>query len=464
MGRDQRIGLGLALLAALPSLAWAVAGADLLTDDFVVTRGLQTSGLVAGMWDLAFEAPARPGAAPYFVVTFLGIGDHPMVQALLMALLNGAAVVVLWRLLARVVSRDAALAAALVFALVPNRGSTRLWFAVGSNLFGLILVGVGAVVLLERKRPWLAGAVLAAAVLTYEGTAGLAGAVVVGWWLLDAGRRTRQAVGLLGILGGAALLLFVLSPKHDVEGPGPFENARTTVEGLLGFGFWGSRGLGTLGALVLLGLVAASASTLAPSLRGRQSTLTREVLIGAGLALAAALPFLVGGAPFAVRGIFDRNNLVPGVGVALVLGAALAALVRRNRPFGLALGSLVLGVLAFGNVQDVRDYRQAVIDGHELVAAILDDVDPLAGGTVVVPPLPGSTGVEQFILSGDLTAALEMRQGPEWGAVAMYETAEGCEERIEADLDAGRAVRVYDRLSREVDAVDDPSACRPAEG
>lgn len=407
--------------------------------------------------NLSFEAPARPAVGPYYVFAYQALGDRPVLQALLMGALNAVAALLVWRALVEVVAGRTALLAALAFAVVPNRGATRLWFVLGPNLVSLACLAGGAFLLLRRGRVGPAAALFVVGILAHEGIAGVAALVIAWWWFQDRRARLRPAAAGLAPVAAITAMAMLVSPKRDGGSPGPFANLDTLGAGQLGAGFWGSDLLGSVGMVVLVAVATWSvATTVLPSFR-RPSALRREVLIGSALLAAGTAPFALGGAPFAVRGIFDRNNLVPDLGSCLVVAALLAAAVRKSRPLGAAVATLVLAVLAAGNVQDVLDYREAAREGDALVDAVLADVDPGIGRVVVVPPLAGATGVAQFILDSDLSAALQLRHGPEWASVRMPTRRPRCADLLAAA--AGEPVFVYDRVGRTLTRLPDPEAC-----
>lgn len=418
--------------------------------------------MVRGALSLSFEAPARPLVGPYYVLAYQVVGDRPLLQALVLAALNAAVVLLFWRALRQVVGARTALLGTLLLAVVPNRGATRMWFVLGPNLVAVGLVALGAIVLLSRGRKAVAAVLFFTAILAYEGVAGVAVAVVLGWWLADRRSRSRPAAIALAPVLLAIAVAWQVSPKRTGGSPGPLANLGTIFHGQLGSGFWGNDVVGVAGMLVTVAAVTwCIVATFFPSFRRPQSLLRHEVAIGACLLVLGAAPFIMGGAPFAVRGIFDRNNLVPDLGSCLVVAALLAAAGRKWPQMGTALTAVVVAVLAMGNVQDVRDYRQAVRQGEALVEAVLADVDPDAGTVVVRPPLPSGTGVAAFILDSDLTAALVLRHGREWRSVAMPLAASHCVELVRNARRSGRPAFHYDRVARTVLPLDDPSECNP---
>jgi hypothetical protein len=447
----------IAVLAAIPSIAWGLAGADYLSDDFWVAHELVANGVLEGAMNLSFEAPARPAVGPYYVLAYQVLGDRPVLHAVLMGSLNALVALLVWRALREVVTSRTALLAALAFAVVPNRGATRLWFVLGPNLVSLACLAGGAFLLLRRGRVGTAVALFVVGILAHEGIAAVAALVIGWWWLQDRRARLRPAAVALAPVAAITTVALLVSPKRGGSSPGPLANLDTLGAGQLGAGFWGSDLLGAIAMVVLVAAATWSiATTVLPSFRG-PSTVRREVLIGCALLAAGAAPFALGGAPFAVRGIFDRNNLVPDLGSCLVLAALLAATVRLSRPLGTVVATLVIVVLAAGNVQDVRDYRDAAREGDALVEIVLADVDPSVGRIVVVPPLPGDTGVAQFILDSDLNAALQLRHGPEWASVRMPARTPRCADLVAAS--AGEPVFLYDRIDRTLIPLPDGEAC-----
>ena len=445
------------MLAAIPSIAWGFAGADYLTDDFWVAHELVANGLVDGAMNLSFEAPARPAVGPYYVLAYQLIGDRPVLHAFLMGALNALVALLVWQALRQVVSNRTALLAALALAVVPNRGATRLWFVLGPNLISVACLAGGALFLLRRGRVGHASALFVLGILAHEGVAGVAALVIGWWWLQDRRGRLRPAAVALAPVAAITAVALLVSPKRDGNSPGPLSNLDTLGAGQLGAGFWGSDLVGALGMVVFVAAATwCIATTVLPSFR-RPLTVRREVLIGCALLAAGAVPFALGGAPFAVRGIFDRNNLVPDLGSCLILAALLAAAVRRSRPVGSAVAALVIAVLAAGNVQDVQDYREAADEGESLVDAVLADVDPAMGSVIVLPPLSTDTGIAQFILDSDLNAALQLRYGSDWASVRMPPRAPRCADLLAAA--AGQPVFLYDRVDRTVTRLPDEDAC-----
>lgn len=412
--------LSVALIAALPTLAWGLFGGGFLTDDWSVWLVFDQLGVGGGLRRLAFEQPARPLAAPYYGLLYLVIGDVPVLQALILAMINAGVVVAAWAAGRRLLPPSVLWPGLVVLALAPNHAATRFWFVVGTYPLALICIFVG-LVLLDRRRPISAAAVFVAATVLYEGVVALGVALVAVWTIPHLRDRSPSAAIVVLPTAAVAGISFALSPKRGGGGPGPLDNAESFLPGQVGVGLWGSPGIAyAAGLVVLIGLSAALVSFL-PSFRGLLPHASL-VLVGAALMVAAATPFLASGSIFGTTGVFDRNNLVPSVGVALVLGALWAAVHATSRPLAWIVGAAVASVFIVQQVDDLLNWRRAVRHGDSLVADIaaadLDSSRPL----LVVPSQPGEgTGVADFIYDGDLQGALRYELGGDWSDVRLIE-------------------------------------------
>jgi predicted Rdx family selenoprotein len=162
----------------------------------------------------------------------------------------------------------------------------------------------------------------------------------------------------------------------------------------------------------------------------------------------AAAPLAYVSLIFGSGGINDRNNLVPSVGIAFIVAAALHQIWNRNRGFGNALAILVVALFAVLNVADTNDYVEAVRAGEIVTQRVLEDIAPNAGLVLVGPPLDGGRGMEQFILQEDLRASLLLRYGSQWRQVWMYKDAASCRELTDRFGDEAETVSFYDWRSR----------------
>lgn len=399
------VAVGLA--AAVPTLSWASDGAGFLHDDWSIASGVEFGGVWDAIEGSSTGSQARPLSALYYGLTYGVLGARPVPHLLALAALNGAAAALLVVAGSRLLGRRLALWTTLVWVALPNRGSTRLWVATGPAVLALCLLLVG-VLLLVSDRPMAAGVAMACGVLAYESIVVVAGAGLALWaWRSPAGSVRRSAVpaGLVAAAGG---WIFAMSPKRD-GGATPFSHAANIVAAQFGRGVFGP--LAQVGALLLLvAFAVALARAALPSFRVSLTDTERCVLAGAGLVLLGAAPFFVAGFPFATDGIFDRGNLVPGLGTALVLGALLSGLAGLGGGVGLVAAAGAVGYVAAFNTVDLRDYRQAVRDGELLQARLDADLPVFDLALLVGPPLPNRGGVAQFIAYGDLGAALRLRR------------------------------------------------------
>ncbi len=441
-----RVGL-LALAASLPSLASGLLGGGFLTDDWGVWLVFDQNGLVDGLWQLAFEQPARPFAAPYYAVLYEVIGDRPVLQGLIIAAVNASLLVTAWLFGRHVLPAKVLWPTLVVFALAPNHAMTRLWFVVGTYPLALAMMFLGLWQLLRRRNLAAAG-LLAAGTLVYEGVVVLAVTLVVMWAAPAWRERLRAAFVAVTPAVVVAAGLFLLSPKRDGDGPDPFDNASSLVSAHFGTGMWEYPLLAqVVGAVLLLAVVVAVAAQL-PSWRS-SSIEPRWLLIGVVVMLAGAAPFMYAGAVFATTGLFDRNNLVPSVGTALVLGSGWAWL-RSWRP-NIAAVVAIGGISWFAAMQavDVDNFRQAVSRGDAVIGALaaapgVDDASPI----IVVPEqVSNGTGMADFVYHGDLVAAMRYRHGGDWSRVLLIERLD-C-----GSLDTSAPVQVFNWRDESIEVL-----------
>ena len=429
-------GSVITLLAAFPSLLWAASSPDLLTDDFAHLDRLRRLGVWDAAWSWSFEHPARPLLGPYHLVTYGLIGDRPVLHALLMAALNAALAIAIWQYGRRWIGSEVALAAALLFAVAPNRASTRLWFATGNYLLAALIVLVAAHLLAHHRRPVAAAATFAAGVLLFEGVIGLVVGLLV-LWTLPAVRQRIQTAALVVVPSlCAAAWMYALSPKRR-SGPDPnIEASLSTLgHGLFGSGFWGEGLTSYLGACAFAALVVLGAVAQLPSFSALRPR-TPAVMVGIVLTAFSTAPFAGAGVTFAVRGIFDRSNAIPLLGACLLLAGSVELVGRRHRRGLVAGGALLLAYLLSLGLQDVADYADAADEGRLIVERVLEDV-PADPSVVVVWPVPEhGTGVAAFIYPGDLDAALRLRYERRPGRTILPWSAEQCATFARAEPDA----------------------------
>jgi hypothetical protein len=393
------------LAGAVPTLAWALHGSGLIFDDW------RYAGVVhfQGPWHLfsvaATKNPGRPGQGAYFASTYWLFGTHPALHALALALLNGVAAALVFVVGDRLWDRRVAIASTVAWVALPNRGSTRLWFSTAPSVVSLCLLLL-AILLLTRDRVWLAAAALTAAVLTYESVVAIGVFALVLWgWRSGAGTWRRVALALVPVLA-ATIYIATHSPKQP-HSPDPLGQLPTLAAADVGRAVFGSPlGARVAEGVLLVVLAVAFYRALAPSVAGwREGTLA---LTGVGLVGLGAAPFLAIRFPFATDGIFDRGNLVPDLGVALVFGAVICMLVGNlPRVVAVVVAAGIVAVPAYLNTQDLHDYRRATRDGRRLEAHVEADVPRATRDVLIGPPLPARGGVAQFV-SSEISVALDL--------------------------------------------------------
>lgn len=446
--QDIVVGAMVALAAGGPTILWAFRGGDLLTDDWAVAANVQMRGFWWTVGHMGWFAPARPLAGLLHAIYYTLFGSHPLPLLLLLAVLNATVALLLLKLSRRMLPARTAALVALIWAILPNRGSLRLWIVMLPVAVALVML-LAAGLLLIRAEPRLvaAGFLIALACLAYEAVVFLGiGAIAYRGW--TAGRRRwGSSLVALALPLSAAALVFLRSPKRS-DGLAPFSNVSELFAANFGIGIFG-HGLvaAVMGTLVLALIGLAVARKTFPSF-GPPRPHDRLILVGAVTLLLGALPFLATGFPFGTDGIFDRGNITIGFGLALILAGCGVGLVSGPQP------RLAAGVLAFGmiwvmalNGVDVSDYGAAARDGRALVAALDRDLPAVPdSGVVVIPPLPNRGGVAMFILDGDLASRIWLnRRTPVPPAVRM--AFEG--ERI----GSGSEGHVYDRRISTMGAI-----------
>jgi hypothetical protein len=397
--------------AALPTLVWALAGGDLLVDDWFFAAAAEYRG------PSALPFLSRPLESGYNALTFHLLGDRPLAHLLLLAVLNGVAAVLVWQVARRQLPTRLAVLTTLAWTALPNRGSMRLWISNAPHVLSLCLLLSAALLTCRQwKRepgaanvPVVVGLVVLAA-LAYEGSIllGLCVALAVGW---RSGATRRDHVLRAGAAAApvavAALTISLNSPKRAGEGIPPFEHFSALVPAHFGVGVL-PPALLAAGMVLLVAIAWSLASLAAPTLRARAGVEERTIAAGLAVLVLGALPFAVAGFPFATAGIFDRGNLFADLGTALIVGGTLGLAWRLRRPvLAGAVAVAALAVLAAGNVTDVRDWRIAAADGRRLLQASMDT--PLSQPAVVVPIDSAAPGVPMFVEPGNLSDAIAVR-------------------------------------------------------
>jgi len=419
-----------------------VSRPGLLVDDWGYAAGARFGGIWHLLWATGFsDNPRRPVAGVWYAAVFGAFDGHPVAHALALVALNAVAGGLVFLVARRIWGTGPGILTALAWAALPNRGSSRLWFSVGPTLLAVVLLLLGVLLLLDG-RPVLSTVVLALAVLANE-TVVLLALLSVAVSYRTGRRSLSQATAAAAPLVVAAGYLWARSPKRETPLKF-FSHAGNFVAAQLGRGNFGSERAAVVGGTVVLVAVVV-ALVVALRDRGGAPAAARMVAAGVGLLIVAAAPLLVIGFPFATDGIFDRGNLAPDLGMAVILGGLAACLWRQGpAPLGLLLALAVLAYLGFQNSVDLRDYERAVRQGDTLQRQLATDVPTIDAPLLIGPPLPSTGGVAQLLTDYDTSAALELhRHDPRILARL------ACTER---DFEESSAEPLrYDRLRRTLD-------------
>lgn len=441
--RKERSALAIvAVLAAVPSL---VAGltAGFMSDDWGIWWSLQDRSVLDALHHVGFEQPGRPLAGFYYLFLYRVIGDVPLVHGLLIGVINAGVLVAAWLVGRRFLPATVLWPALLVLALAPNHAMTRIWFVAGYYPLSLTFVLVG-LWLLDTGRTKHAAVCFVLAALLFEGVLGFGLGALAIWTVADVRQRLRRGTAVALPTVVALAVMYRYSSKRG--GSVPFNNVDSLFSGQLGVGLWGSPNLARIaGGIVLVGLAWAIARQL-PSFRKGEPE-SRLVLLGAALALAGAAPFVVNGFTFATTGVFDRNNLAAGFGVAVLMGALWSRLYQSSATAAAAVGVVVVGLFAAGQAEDLDNWSKAYDRGEEVIDRIaasgLDDGAPI----LVVPEQEsGNTGMADFIYDGDLTGALRYRHGGDWARLRLIDLV-----ACDAPARGPARIQVVDWRSGDVD-------------
>jgi len=386
------------LPAVVPSALHAISGAGRYVDDWAFIAAAQLDGAVASRE----EWSARPGQALIHTLEFGLLGDHIELLVLLLGVVNALASVLLVQLLKPAVGLPTALAAGLVFSVLPNRGATSLWASTLPNVVSLCLV-----LALGYFSRWRRGAVLAAAVLTYEGCAAL-GLGVAAWLAFRGatGTKERARAFLIATSPALAAIVYAKLATPKTEGLRPFFRVTGVAASHFGIGVW-PRPLLCFALLLVAALAWSVGLLVLPGFHaGRPERLVVSGFISLFLGI---LPFIAVGFPMATDGMLDRANIFGNVGLAMLIVGAVS-LVARSIPSLQAgiIGALVI-VLGYGTHADLRDARQARRDGDQLLTmfrACLDRMSPTE--PVLVQPVPNRGGWGAFAEDYDISAAFRL--------------------------------------------------------
>ena len=371
-------------------------GVNFVLDDW----SLEFQRATAGTWSSVPSGQdlvnARPGAWLTFTLLHGIVGPHPLVQFLVLTVVNLAVVLVLYTVLARFFDRTLALAVTAVWVLLPIHQSMTVWSGTSQIAVGALCLLLGLWAFTEGR--WLlAGLGFAASILCYELAVPVAFASVVLVATPLAPLRTdaptpRRPVTLLTRAGTlvpvvAATAWSRAHPVYPLEWRMP--SPSTLWSGHFGIGLFGSLDtpdllFAAVGAVLAAGVVVC----LVWWVRGDRARTDGPSLVVAGLGVLALGLFVSFTATTGVLGFNDRLYAVSSVGAAMMLTGLGIFLWRRLPVTTIALTGLVVVLASVGQFVSLRSWSQA---GADVVALMnyLERTYPDAGGTnFIVGPSP----------------------------------------------------------------------------
>lgn len=398
--------LFIAAVAAAPTLASAF-NSGFVADDWGFLRAASHGS--SSWWVHGVDIRFRPIQAAIHGVMFESFGDHAAASLVVMAALEVTVALLLRRLLMRFVPERAASVVALIWAALPNRSAPRMWIsATPVTVCVLLLLGAALAASAHPRRRIVATLLCCLAVLTYESGV-LIGAMIIAWAWHDGGLARRDLVVRIARPGVAYAVVVLWNVLTSPKTPSTPAATRSAIDGLIGagltpaaFGVWGS-----LVGLAFFGLAVVGMR--------REPDRRTVFYCGALVALAGVLPLLAVGASPVVNGPVDRLNVIPMLGVAIMLGVGIDAFIGRFPPAALGAGTLGIGLmfgLVFGAAQidDVTAVNRARSDANTTIAAFALLPNNLADRSLVLDPGVGHRGWYAFGWDS-AKAAIELRNG-----------------------------------------------------
>jgi len=424
-----------------------VADLGLYSDDWAISWTVWDGGYwdaVEGQFDVLGSKPllAFMLPAPYAV---FGL-DDPTGHQVLAVLLVAATTAIFYRVLRALTFRPAdAVPIALLALLFPWASGVRIWPTGAVNNVAVMLLFAGLLVALRGLRVpgprglvihLAASTLLAASVLVYESTTGVA----LFLWLIylwRAGWRPAAPRAAMDVCAVAAAAIW--SSDHTYKYIAPFEDQIAHIPDILRDGldlvaaslvpvsypaaYPAALTMLVIGAAIAVVWVAASRS---PEAR-RWASVAGGCVLALGLCWAIYAPQAFYTPTF--EGIEDRVNVVAIYPAAILVWAALraaATLAPRNGG-ALAAGAAALVLVGYGafDLLQQRDWARSWEVQQDVLAAI-ESADPGADDLVLVFDFPGETGpnVPTFNQSYDLWPAAQIRTDSD---IATYPVFEGAE-------------------------------------
>lgn len=417
----------IAFLSALPYLG----SLGFYSDDWALLAGFKANEQTGGFWGAVLaDLPERPVQALYHALLFKLFGLTPLGYHLVNTAVLAACAVLLYLLLLRLrMERPAAFATALLFLLLPQLSTIRVWYAASHVTLSLAFALVSMLCQLHyaavRQWWWLTAG--AAAALLSVGTYELFTPLIAGFALATGLFAWRRSGANPRHLAGALLLLALLlataaykllysfrsagadDPQRYALGLrqlfridyDPRVDSGLNIFAALRTYFWaplagwrsGAEALvtGSAGfAVVLLSLVVAGVGWWRiRTARGLRGDRRRLLLLGfVAFLLGNAIFLVVPAVVFTVTGIGNRFQVAAALGVAAIYAAAFLLLARiGGRYGGLVFASLVAlaSAAALARLAAIEAYwAHAPALQADLLRAARSDLRQLPTGSTVI--------------------------------------------------------------------------------
>jgi hypothetical protein len=420
------------------SIVYQVIGAQLIMDDWWTLRNARFDGVLATAGTDQWYA--RPGAGALYALLFGGVGAHPAVYVLILAVLNAASAVLFLRLAQRFFGPTVAIVATFVWIIVPNHLALEVWGS-AINIVVSQVLALGALLLLSRApvRGWrlaVALVLLVAGCLCYEALVPLAGLAVIALpWIVM--RRFDPLPTIAGVVAVGAAGVWQLVHVNPAKKIGGFEGDPFVVlPANLG---WGVTSFGVVSdllfALALAGVIVALVRLAMPSLRPRTGVGEWAVLVGVIIMFVGTLAFVRYG--FEPVGGGDRENYIAAFGGALVWGGFAEILVRLQVP-RVALGvaaAVFLCLTLPTRFARLQLWHDAGTDGVAIASNVVRTY-PQPPPMIVVGPRVVYGNLTAYFENTMLEAAVQLQYGRDDVHVRLADTP--------ADFDAAPPDERYD--------------------
>lgn len=393
-----------AALSLAASAVYAVLGVGFVLDDWFTIRNAHFDGAWAAAG--ADQNLARPGAALVYALVFGPLGTHPLAVLALQASIGVGTALLLLDLLRRYLPAELALAATLLWVVLPNHTSLEVWASAANIALSLLLTLGGARLLVADRRGALPASLVlfVAGALCYEAIIPLAGALIVVLPWLERGRPDLRAIGG-GVLSLGAVAVWIVVNWH------PSKEVAKAVPDLsqvvpAHFG-WGIAPAGLVSDLLavgaLIGIVVCLVRLRRPTTRGPAEL---AVLAGVAVIAVGVLPFVR--YQYAPLGAGDRFSFVSSVGGALVWAGLLAVAWQARRELAVVGAVVLVGLAAVVRLDRAQTWSDAGADAVAIQQAVTTEI-PAPDGVVVLGPEPiVRDNVAAFLDQSNVVGALQV--------------------------------------------------------